>query len=141
MLDRHGLQDRYAFVQELAREAGELAYDYYKRRAELAIESKGLQDVVSIADKKVEELIRGKLEARFPEDGFLGEETGASQGGAAGQAGWVVDRIDGTSCFLGGMPTDRKSVGSGTRVSVRVNSGCHRRINKKKQRIKTIRSL
>src|SRR3546814_3464723 len=52
-----------------------------------------------------EELIRGKLEARFPEDGFLGEETGASQGGAAGQAVWVVDPIDGTSCFLGGMPT------------------------------------
>src|SRR3546814_14535033 len=52
-----------------------------------------------------EELIRGKLEARFPEDGGLGEETGASQGGAAGQAVWVVDPIDGTSCFLGGMPT------------------------------------
>src|SRR3546814_17757789 len=85
MLDRRGLQDRYAFVQELAREAGELAYDYYKRRAELAIESKGLQDVVSIADKKVEELIRGQLEARFPEDGFLGEETGATRGRAAGQ--------------------------------------------------------
>ncbi|MGF1594304.1 MAG: inositol monophosphatase family protein [Kiloniellaceae bacterium] len=104
------LQDRYAFVQELAREAGQLAYDYYERRAELAIESKGLQDVVSIADKKVEELIRGRLEARFPEDGFLGEETGASAAGAPGQAVpgqavWVVDPIDGTACFLSGMPT------------------------------------
>src|SRR3546814_14200591 len=58
-----------------------------------------------MAEKKVEELSRGKLEARFPEDGFLGEETGASRGGAAGQAVWVVDPIDGTSCFLGGMPT------------------------------------
>jgi myo-inositol-1(or 4)-monophosphatase len=105
MLDQRGLQDRYAFVQGLAREAGRLAYDYYKRRAELAIESKGLQDVVSIADKKVEELIRGQLEERFPEDGFLGEETGASEGGGPGQAVWVVDPIDGTSCFLGGMPT------------------------------------
>jgi len=104
-MDRSALQDRYAFAQELAREAGELAYDYYKRRAELAIESKGLQDVVSIADKKVEELIRGRIEARFPEDGFLGEETGASAGGKPGQAVWVVDPIDGTSCFLAGMPT------------------------------------
>src|SRR3546814_21139399 len=105
MLDRHGLQDRYAFVQDLAREAGGLAYDYYRSRAELAIESKGLQDIVSIADQKVEELIRGHLEARFPEDGFLGEETGASRGGAAGQAGGVVDPIAGTSFFLGGLPT------------------------------------
>jgi myo-inositol-1(or 4)-monophosphatase len=109
-MDRQSLQDRYVFAQDLAREAGQLAYDYYKRRDELAIESKGLQDVVSIADKKVEELIRGRLVARFPEDGFLGEETGASAGGTpgqavGGQATWVVDPIDGTACFLGGMPT------------------------------------
>ena len=105
MIADSAVQDRFAFVQGLAREAGRLAYDYYTRRAELAIESKGLQDVVSIADKKVEELIRGQLEERCPEDGFLGEETGASEGGAPGQAVWVVDPIDGTSCFLGGMPT------------------------------------
>jgi len=105
MLDQRGLQERYAFVQGLAREAGRLAYDYYNRRAELAIESKGLQDIVSIADKRVEELIRSRLEEHFPEDGFLGEETGASAGGKPGQAIWVVDPIDGTACFLGGMPT------------------------------------
>src|SRR3546814_18353286 len=58
-----------------------------------------------MAEKKVEELSRGKLEARFPEEGFVGEETGGSRGGAAGQAVWVVDPIDGTACFLGGMPT------------------------------------
>jgi myo-inositol-1(or 4)-monophosphatase len=105
MIDQAALLDRYAFVQDLARDAGRLAYDFYKRRAELAIESKGLQDVVSIADKKIEELIRARLEERFPEDGFLGEETGTSAGGEPGQAVWVVDPIDGTSCFLGGMPT------------------------------------
>ncbi len=105
MADASADPDRYTFAQNLAREAGRLAYDFYKRRAELAIENKGLQDVVSIADKKVEQLIRARLEARFPEDGFLGEETGASEGGRPGQAVWVVDPIDGTSCFLGGMPT------------------------------------
>lgn len=105
MIAESALQDRYAFAQGLAREAANLAYDYYERRAELAIESKGLQDVVSIADKKVEALIRSALEERFPEDGFLGEESGASGQAAAGQAVWVVDPIDGTSCFLSGMPT------------------------------------
>lgn len=105
MSNESALEARYLFAQELGREAGVLAYDFYKRRAELAIESKGLQDVVSIADKKVEELIRARVESRFPEDGFLGEETGASADFQAGRAIWVVDPIDGTSCFLGGMPT------------------------------------
>ncbi|HEX9790671.1 MAG TPA: inositol monophosphatase [Kiloniellales bacterium] len=99
------MQDRYIFAQDLAREAGRLAYDYYRRRAEYAVERKGLQDVVSIADKKVEELIRARLGARFPDDAFLGEESGASGTVAAGQPVWVVDPIDGTACFLNGMPT------------------------------------
>lgn len=99
------MQDRYAFAQDLARDAGRLAYEYYKRRSDLAIESKGLQDIVSIADREVEQLIRSRLETRFPEDGFLGEETGASGRIKPGQAIWVVDPIDGTSCFLGEMPT------------------------------------
>lgn len=99
------MEQRYAFAQDLARDAGRLAYDYYTRRAELAIESKGLQDVVSIADKKVEELIRSRLTERFPNDAFLGEETGVSGEVAPGQAVWVVDPIDGTACFLTGMPT------------------------------------
>ncbi len=105
MEDLNAMQDRYSFAQDLAREAGRLAYDYYSRRAELAIESKGLQDVVSIADKKVEELIRARIGATFPDDAFLGEETGFSGEIAAGQTIWVVDPIDGTACFLNGMPT------------------------------------
>ncbi len=96
---------RYTFAQTLAREAGKLAYDYYRRRDELAVESKGLQDVVSIADRKVEELIRTRLNTQFPDDAFLGEESGTSGAAAPGQAMWVVDPIDGTVCFLNGMPT------------------------------------
>lgn len=96
---------RYAFAQTLAREAGQLAYDYYRRRGELAVESKGLQDFVSIADRKVEDLIRTRLGEQFPDDAFLGEESGVSGSVAPGQAMWVVDPIDGTACFLNGMPT------------------------------------
>lgn len=96
---------RYEFAQNLAREAGSLAYDYYRRRGELAIESKGLQDVVSIADQDVEALIRRRLVEAFPEDAFLGEESGVSGSFKEGQPIWVVDPIDGTSCFLNGMPS------------------------------------
>ncbi|MGH6899960.1 MAG: inositol monophosphatase family protein [Geminicoccaceae bacterium] len=87
----------------IAREAGKLAYDYFEQRAQLEIEHKGLQDLVSLADRAVEDLIRARLGGAFPEDDLLGEEGG----GAARRPGaglWVIDPIDGTANFLRGMP-------------------------------------
>ncbi|WP_299617701.1 inositol monophosphatase [Pelagibius sp.] len=99
------MKSRYEYAQSLAREAGQLAYDYYRRRDEIAVENKGLQDAVSIADKEVEALIRSRLAAKFPDDGFLGEESGTSDRFDQNKPIWVVDPIDGTACFLNGMPS------------------------------------
>lgn len=82
-------------------EAGALALDYFRRRAELAIQFKGPQDVVSLADQDVERLIRDRLAAAFPEDGFVGEEHGAE---GSTERSWVIDPIDGTQNFLRGIP-------------------------------------
>ena len=71
------------------------------RPKNLKIEKKETQNWVSIADHEVEKMIRKKLEELFPEDGFLGEESGTRNLDAEGI--WVVDPIDGTSCFLNGM--------------------------------------
>ena len=59
-------------------------------------------DLVSEADHAAERLIRKRLAAARPEDGFLGEEGGD----AAGTSGlrWVVDPLDGTINFLFGIP-------------------------------------
>lgn len=84
--------------------AGRLARDFFQRRDELAIENKGLQDLVSIADQTVERAIRGELERLFPEDAIIGEEDGAAAGFEAAPGVWVIDPIDGTSNFLRGMP-------------------------------------
>src|SRR6266481_6659384 len=81
-------------------EAGALAAKYFARRTALTRETKGPQDFVSIADREVEALIRTRLAEAFPDDGFLGEESG----GAAGERCWVVDPIDGTNNFLRGVP-------------------------------------
>lgn len=97
------LDKRFALAKLLAQEGGAMALDYFNRRDSLVIETKrDLQDVVSIADRNVETLIRDRVEALFPEDGFLGEEFGL----AAGTSGytWVVDPIDGTAPFVNGMP-------------------------------------
>jgi myo-inositol-1(or 4)-monophosphatase len=61
---------------------------------------KGPQDFLTETDKAVEQYLRSVVERQFPEDGFLGEESG---GGAADSL-WVVDPIDGTANFCRGIP-------------------------------------
>lgn len=94
---------RYHFACEVAQAAANRAWGFYQQRNRLEVEHKGndLQDVVSIADREVEELIRSLIAERFPEDDFLGEESGGDDLQAA--CSWVVDPIDGTSCFLNGL--------------------------------------
>ena len=94
------IETRLTVATRLIREAGDLAAGYFARRAALTRETKGPQDFVSVADREVETLIRTRLAEAFPEDGFLGEESG----GGAGERCWVVDPIDGTNNFLRGLP-------------------------------------
>ena len=94
---------RYAFLRRLARDAGARARDFWNRRAELTVELKGPQDFVSVADRDVEEFIRGEIARDFPGDHFLGEETAASFTGNDERL-WIVDPIDGTHNFLRGIP-------------------------------------
>jgi len=96
------ISSRYAFALELIREAGDLALGYFRRRQTLTIKSKGVQDMASEADVNTELLIKRRLAAAFPQDGFLGEETGKTPL-APGQGLWVVDPIDGTQPFISGM--------------------------------------
>jgi myo-inositol-1(or 4)-monophosphatase len=96
------LAARFDFALDLIRDAGENAAGFLRDRAALEIRSKGLQDMASEADVSTEMLIRARLAERWPDDGFLGEETGASEiepGGAV----WVVDPIDGTQPYVSGL--------------------------------------
>ncbi|OEC93521.1 MULTISPECIES: inositol monophosphatase [unclassified Rhizobium] len=97
------LEARLALAEAIARDAGKLAFDYFQRRETLIIETKrDLQDLVSIADREVENLIRGRIREAHPQDSILGEEYGLETG-TSGYT-WVVDPIDGTSPFIHGMP-------------------------------------
>lgn len=100
---------RLGVAEEVIREAGEMAAGYYARRDQLTVDRKGAQDLVSEADRRVEELIVARLAEAFPADGFLGEEGGASN--TAAEAVWVIDPIDGTHNFLTGVPFWCVSVG------------------------------
>ena len=97
------LSARADFASGLARRAGQVALDYFRNRASLEIETKaGALDLVSIADRAVEAMIRAEIAAAFPDDAILGEEGGATAG-ASGLT-WTIDPIDGTVPFLMGLP-------------------------------------
>ena len=109
-MDAKALDERFAFAAKLVEEAGALALGYFNNRDTLIIKSKGLQDMASQADVATEVLIRDALRARFPGDGFLGEETGRGDLGSA-DCIWVVDPIDGTQPFVNGLSSWCVSIG------------------------------
>ncbi len=96
------LSRRYDFGLSLIRDAGEVALGYFNNRDALSIQSKGPQDMASEADLNTELLIKSRLAEAFPEDAFLGEETGRTDH-APEQGIWVVDPIDGTQPFICGL--------------------------------------
>lgn len=95
---------RLELARDLVGEAGRLALGHFADRAHLGVDTKlNGQDVVSVADRAVEELIRSSVAAAFPDDGFLGEEYGLQDSRSGWR--WTVDPIDGTSCFVHGLPS------------------------------------
>ena len=77
--------------------------------ADLAVIEKDDRSPVTEADRSAESTLRTHLLTAFPQDAFLGEETGT----AAGTSGfeWVVDPIDGTKSFIRGVPLYAMLVG------------------------------
>lgn len=57
---------------------------------------------VTRADREAESIMRGMIEATFPEHGILGEEHGSLRTDA--EEVWVLDPIDGTKSFVTGKP-------------------------------------
>jgi myo-inositol-1(or 4)-monophosphatase len=89
-------------AEAVAREAGhQLREAFAGPRLNVTAKSSPT-DLVSEADHAAERLIRDRLAAARPDDGFLGEEGGDAQGTSGLR--WVVDPLDGTINFLFGIP-------------------------------------
>jgi len=86
---------------DIAREAGALAQRRRSEGVSLAATKSTLADIVTDADREVEQLIRERLRVERPDDGFLGEESGTA-GGSSGLT-WIVDPIDGTVNYAYGI--------------------------------------
>jgi len=85
---------------QIAREAGALLMEYFQRN--VTIEYKGEADLVTIADRKTETLIRQRLREHWPSHDILGEEGGLQDTGSDYR--WYVDPLDGTTNFAHGFP-------------------------------------
>lgn len=109
-MDPTTLKRRIAVAEQSARLAGKALLRHYHARDRLVIDQKGVNDFVSNADREAEDIIAAELRPAFPEDGFLGEETGLS-GPEAATAVWCVDPLDGTSNFLKGAHNWCVSIG------------------------------
>lgn len=66
------------------------------------VEKKEDESPVTIADREAEKTMRSVIEARFPNDGILGEEYGEDRPSAPRR--WILDPIDGTKSFIHGVP-------------------------------------
>jgi len=90
-----------SLAEDVAREAGAQLLEAFG--GPLTVETKSTPtDLVSEADEAAQALIRSRLSAARPDDGFLGEE-GGDDDGTSGLR-WIVDPLDGTINFLFGIP-------------------------------------
>ncbi len=91
----------------IAREAGALLREFYEQGVET--EYKGDVDLVTVADRTAEKLIRQRLGEVFPDHGIYGEE--GTRERLDGEFRWYVDPLDGTTNFAHGFPQFCVSLG------------------------------
>jgi myo-inositol-1(or 4)-monophosphatase len=94
-------------MAEIAREAGALLMEYFRQHVK--VEYKGEADLVTVADRKSEALIRERLRQHWPSHDILGEEGGLKDTGSDYR--WYVDPLDGTTNFAHGFPVFCVSMG------------------------------
>src|SRR5687767_2306966 len=103
------LKPRYELAKQVTREAGDLAMRYYGQREAMSVEYKGVQNIVTEADKACEKHIAEAVLKHFPDDSILGEEAGFQNEGS--DKVWIIDPIDGTANFAREIPFWCVSVG------------------------------
>ena len=86
-----------------ARKAGRSLVKDFREVENLQVSIKGAGDFVSKADIAAEDIIRTELTTARPNYGWVGEESGVTEGKDPTRR-WIVDPLDGTTNFLHGLP-------------------------------------
>jgi len=90
-------------VSRLLEKTDQLLLQYFSGKKQVISELKTryLEGLVTQADKQVEAIFKEALKKKFPQIGFIGEETGLNE---IKDYNWIVDPIDGTMNFAHKIP-------------------------------------
>lgn len=89
------------WLQHVLRQAGARMRQAFASTEGRGYTLKGQQDYLTQTDGEIELLVRQAVQTSFPNDAFLGEETGGEMQTVSRL--WVVDPIDGTANFARGI--------------------------------------
>lgn len=89
-------------AEDAARAAGAIIREYYDGKIE--VREKSHDNPVTEADLRANEAIRSRIQAAFPGDGWLSEETADSRERLSKRRAWIIDPLDGTKEFIQHIP-------------------------------------
>lgn len=90
------------FLKKIILQAGDICMESQNKLSDADVSFKSRKDLVTVADKKVEDFIIGKIKESYPDHSVLGEETGLADTGSDYM--WIIDPIDGTTSFFHHQP-------------------------------------
>ncbi len=94
--------ERLEWLRQLLLDAGRLHAEQAARRRELVVRHKGRVDLVTEADRIIEDFVVGRIRETFPQDAVVAEERDLETSDRGRAATWYVDPIDGTTNFVHG---------------------------------------
>jgi len=95
-------REELAVAEAAARAAGEIIRHFYEGAYE--VREKGHDNPVTEADLQANERIRSIIQAAFPADAWLSEETADSDERLRRRRVWIIDPLDGTKEFINHIP-------------------------------------
>ncbi len=96
------MQNRYKFVIQLVKEAGERVLESKEKHIKISIKGGDPRDIVTNVDIEVGSFVSEKIRESFPGEIIYSEEDSSSISGQ--KSYWSVDPIDGTSNFARSIP-------------------------------------
>ena len=96
------MSERYEFVVNLAREAGEMVLNLREKHMDVSIKNDDPRDLVTNVDIEISNFITEKINEKFPGETIYSEE--APDVDIASSSLWTIDPIDGTANFAKGIP-------------------------------------
>lgn len=95
-------QDDLHLIVDAAKQAGKVALGYFNQAPEVWWKNEG-RSPVSAADFAANETLEAVLRAARPDYGWLSEETDDDEQRLARSTLFIIDPIDGTRAFIGGL--------------------------------------